>query len=382
MAWMDHRAAEDAERINAGGHEVLRYVGGALSPEMQTPKLAWLSRTKPETFAKAAHFLGLTDYLSFRATGSLARSLCSVACKFGYLGARAALAARVSGQRRPRRARGERVSPVSARRLSSRERRVGRGLTAEAAAAMGLMPRARRSVRGSIDAHAGALASLGARAGGEPGDPRRRLALILGTSSRCLAVSDEPRFIDAVWGPHLSGLIPGQWLMDGGQSAFGAAIDRLVRMHPAFAGVSARGFDALERAIAARAGGLSQAALLADGLHVLPSFIGERAPFADAGARGGVVGLDLRDDIASLEELYVAGLCGLAYGVADIVAAYERAGYAFDTIVASGGAAPSPLVRQIVADVCGLPGRLAGYAGAGAARLGDDRRRRLGARRR
>ncbi len=58
---MDHRAAEDAERINAGGHEVLRYVGGALSPEMQTPKLAWLSRTKPETFAKAAHFLGLTD---------------------------------------------------------------------------------------------------------------------------------------------------------------------------------------------------------------------------------------------------------------------------------------------------------------------------------
>ena len=168
-------------------------------------------------------------------------------------------------------------------------------------------------------------------------------------------MSDEPRFIDALWGPHLSGLIPGQWLMDGGQSAFGAAIDRLVRMHPAFAEVSARGFDALEHAIAARAGGLSQAALLADSLHALPSFIGERAPFADAGARGGVVGLDLRDDVASLEELYVAGLCGLAYGVADIVAAYERAGYAFDTIVASGGAGASPLVRQIVADVAGLP---------------------------
>ena len=57
----------------------------------------------------------------------------------------------------------------------------------------------------------------------------------------------------------------------------------------------------------------------------------------------------------SLEELYVAGLCGLAYGIAGIVAAYERAGYAFDTIVASGGAAQSPLVRQIVADVCGIP---------------------------
>ena len=56
-----------------------------MSPEMQTPKLAWLARMKPETFARAAHFLGLTDFLAFRATGSLARSLCTVACKFGYL---------------------------------------------------------------------------------------------------------------------------------------------------------------------------------------------------------------------------------------------------------------------------------------------------------
>ncbi len=353
MAWMDHRAAEDAERINAGGHEVLRYVGGALSPEMQTPKLAWLSRTKPETFAKAAHFLGLTDYLSFRATGSLARSLCSVACKFGYL---------AHERRWPR----EFLDSIGLGGLAAHDfarlgaeifepgTPIGRGLTAEAAADMGL-PAGVAVGAGLIDAHAGALASLGASAGGKPGDPRRRLALILGTSSGCLAVSDEPRFIEALWGPHLSALTPGQWLMDGGQSAFGAAIDRLVRMHPAFTRSLTHGFDALERAIAARAGGLSRAALLADSLHALPSFIGERAPLADAAARGGVVGLDLRDDMASLEELYVAGLCGLAYGIAGIVAAYERAGYAFDTIVASGGAAQSPLVRQIVADVCGIP---------------------------
>ena len=206
---------------------------------------------------------------------------------------------------------------------------------------------------GLIDAHAGALGTLGARAGGKPGDPRRRLALILGTSSSCMAVSDEPRFIDAVWGPHFSALTPGQWLMDGGQSAFGAAIDRLTRLHPAFAEASAAGLDALESSIVERAGGLSEAALIAERLHALPSFIGRRAPAADAAARGGVVGLDLRDDAASLEELYVAGLCGLAYGIADIVEAFERAGYDFETIVVSGGAAQSALVRQIVADACG-----------------------------
>ena len=71
--------------MTAAGHEVLRYVGGAMSPEMQAPKLAWLARMKPETFGKVAHFFGLTDFLTFRATGSLTRSLCSATCKFGYL---------------------------------------------------------------------------------------------------------------------------------------------------------------------------------------------------------------------------------------------------------------------------------------------------------
>ena len=353
IVWMDHRSAEDAEWINAGGHEVLRYFGGALSPEMQTPKLVWLARMKPETFARAAHFLGLTDYLAFRATGSLSRSLCTVACKFGYLA-------------HDRRWPGEFFDSVGLGALSADDfARLGaeivtpgtplaRGLAAEEAAAMGLIPGTPVGA-GLIDAHAGALGTLGASANGKPGDPRRRLALILGTSSSCMAVSDEPRFVNGVWGPHFSVLTPGQWLMDGGQSAFGAAIDRLMRMHPAFAEASARGFDALEREIVAHAGGLSEAALIAEGLHVLPSFIGERAPVADAAARAGIVGLDLREDAASLEELYIAGLNGLAYGIADIVGAFERAGYDFETIVVSGGAAQSALVRQIIADACGKP---------------------------
>ena len=57
-----------------------------------------------------------------------------------------------------------------------------------------------------------------------------------------------------------------------------------------------------------------------------------------------------------------------------------RAGFAFETIVASGGAAASPLVRQIVADACGMPVAVARDARACPARLGDDRRGRVGAR--
>lgn len=36
---MDHRAVEQAERINARKSPVLEYCGGAVSPEMQPPKV-------------------------------------------------------------------------------------------------------------------------------------------------------------------------------------------------------------------------------------------------------------------------------------------------------------------------------------------------------
>lgn len=355
MAWMDHRAAAEALRINAGGRPELRYFGGAMSPEMQPPKLMWLKRMKPGAFASSAHFLGLTDFLSFRATGSLARSLCSVACKFAYMAHEArwpleffeSLDLAELGRDGFARLGAEIVAPGTP---------LARGLTEQAAEALGLAAGTPVGA-GLIDAHAGAL---GARTGGMGSDPNSRVALVLGTSSSLMALSDEPRFVPGVWGPHFSALTPGQWLMDGGQSAFGAAIDRLLRLHPAFLPFAARAgsgqaLDALEKEIVARAGGLSEAAFLAEDLHVLPSFIGVRAPVPDAAARAALLGLDLREDLRSLQELHVAGLCGLAYGLADIIEALESAGFGFDAIVVSGGASKSALVRQIVADACGKP---------------------------
>ena len=46
--WMDHRAKQEATEINKMGHDVLQSVGGSISLEMQTPKLMWLKRNKPD----------------------------------------------------------------------------------------------------------------------------------------------------------------------------------------------------------------------------------------------------------------------------------------------------------------------------------------------
>jgi len=199
---------------------------------------------------------------------------------------------------------------------------------------------------------------MGAALGGQAADPKRRLAVILGTSSCTMALSDEPRFIPGVWGPYFSAITPQQWLTEGGQSAFGAAIDHLMRSHPAFGRLSQeageQAFERMEADILARAGSLSAAVRLAGGIHVLPDFLGNRSPRGEANARGAVLGLDLDESHDSLLALYVATLNGLAQGLLQIVRALEGGGYAFDTLVASGGAARSHLVLQTIADVTGI----------------------------
>ncbi|WP_213029961.1 hypothetical protein, partial [Acinetobacter baumannii] len=52
---------------------------------MEMPKLLWLKRHLRASFDAAGHFFDLADYLTWRATGSLQRSTCTVTCKWNYL---------------------------------------------------------------------------------------------------------------------------------------------------------------------------------------------------------------------------------------------------------------------------------------------------------
>lgn len=372
IVWMDHRAVNEALLINRLNHDVLHYVGGAVSPEMQSPKLRWLKTHLPESWKRAARFLDLPDFLTYKATGDDTRSLCTTVCKWTYL-------AQLAADKKDERAGwvdsfwqpiglGEFVREKYARigtRIRPMGEPLGNGLTASAAKDLGLAAGTPVGA-GMIDAHAGGIGVLGASAGGDrkltPRALQERLALIIGTSSCHLAVSPEPRFVPGVWGPYLSAMIPGMWLTEGGQSATGALLDHLVNSHAASAGLEVDAkkegvslFELLNRRIEVLASTqkLPCTAALTRDLHVFPDFHGNRSPRADPFLRGAIVGLPLSATVDDLALVYYAAVQAIAYGTRHIVEALNEKGYKINTILACGGGTKNPLILREHADATG-----------------------------
>lgn len=42
--WMDHRADEETNQINSTHHDLLKFVGGKVSLEMEMPKILWVKK--------------------------------------------------------------------------------------------------------------------------------------------------------------------------------------------------------------------------------------------------------------------------------------------------------------------------------------------------
>lgn len=355
IVWMDHRAVGEAEEINALGHDVLHYVGGRISPEMQTPKLLWLKKNRPQIFNQAWQFFDLADFLTWKATGALERSTCTVTCKWTYLAHERRWDASYFRKIGLAELADQDFARIGAVVVDPGEA-LGNGLLPAAAADLGLLV-GTPVAAGMIDAHAGGIGTVGIE-----GSPGTHMAYVFGTSSCTMTSTSEPIFVPGVWGPYYSAMVPGLWLNEGGQSAAGAAIDHLIECHPA----------SHEAQTLAAARGISVAALLTEhlmagghaisslvqrlnGLHVVPEFLGNRAPHADPHARAIISGLGMEDDLDSLATLYLAGICGISYGLRQILEVQENSGAPVEKVVISGGAGQSILIRQILADAIGKP---------------------------
>jgi FGGY-family pentulose kinase len=338
IAWLDHRAIQQAEALTALGGEMVKHSGGSISPEMQMPKLMWLKSHLPEVWNRAGMIFDLADFLTWRASGSLTRSICTMTAKWNYL------SHTEEGWTR------EFLDHAGLADLGTRAgitdipAQVGTCvgvLTASAAQSLGLTTRCKVAA-GMVDAFAGQLALAG-----ENPESRTEAGLIGGTSSCVMRFSKQPQFIKSFWGPYRDVVLPGWWVIEGGQSATGAVLDHIIRSH-------GNGLDPtpeIHDLVLERIQDLMSEAGEGFGgsIHILPDFHGNRAPFGDARALGVIHGLSLDTSFDAMCAIYYRAMVSLALGVRQILELMQFDG-PIHTLHLGGGHTRNTLLARLYAD--------------------------------
>ncbi|XP_068629746.1 FGGY carbohydrate kinase domain-containing protein [Battus philenor] len=363
IMWMDHRAQEEAEFINKSKHEILKYVGGKVSLEMEMPKLLWLKKHLASRWTDFGYFFDLPDFLTWKATGSESRSLCSLVCKWNY-------EYKTDGKK------GWNESFLHTIGLSdlieNNFQKIGITvlmpgqkcgvLKDDVARSLGLVPGIPVATS-IIDAHAGGLGMIGTSGKGIAYEMSTRLSLICGTSTCHMAVHHNPVLVQGVWGPYFSAMVPNMWLNEAGQSASGLLLDHVISNHPAgmqllkkFNTGEMRSYLRELLLRKAKEEKLSNVSLLTKDFHIWPDYHGNRSPLADPSMKGMICGLTIDNSEENLALHYLATLQGLSYGTRHIIDALLQAGYEpFQSLLICGGLSKDPLYVQIQADVVCLP---------------------------
>ncbi|XP_040161665.1 FGGY carbohydrate kinase domain-containing protein [Anopheles arabiensis] len=369
ILWMDHRAEEEARFINATHHQMLNYVGGSISLEMEVPKLLWLKRNMHDAvWTKVGAFYDLPDYLTFRATGADCRSICSAVCKWNYDAEDRCWSEDFL----------QTIGLVDDLRVDSwgligthvanPGAAIDGGLSRQAAQELGLNP-GTAVASSMIDAHAGALALLGCEGppgrAGDGGSLTSKMAIICGTSSCHMSLTKRPVLAPGIWGPYKHAIIPDLYLNEAGQSATGVLIDYMLQTHPCYdqllkehGGSNGKIYAFLNTFLdeLAKKQGESSVHRLTIDLHVWPDFHGNRSPLADPNLKGMISGLTMTKDVQNLALIYLALMQALAYGTRHILQVLEASGREpITSILLCGGLSKNSLFVQTHADICSVP---------------------------
>ncbi len=314
ILWNDQRTATECAEIEEriGLERLITLTGNRALTGFTAPKLLWLRRHEPETYARIEHVLLPKDYVRLRLTGEHA---IDVADASGTLlldvANRCWSDEMLDALELPR----EWLPPV----LESPEISGRTAAGAAVAAGAGDQPAAALGV--GID---------------RPGP----LSVVLGTSGVVLAVLPGYQADPQARVHVFCHAVPGAWQAMG---VMLSAAGSLQWLHDVAApGVE---FDAL----------LAEAERWdpgAGGLTFLPYLAGERTPHADPDARGAFVGLDLRHDRGGLVR---AVLEGVALGLRDSLELLRALGVEADRGRVSGGGARGRLWLTIVASVLAIP---------------------------
>ncbi|EPS30840.1 putative sugar kinase [Penicillium oxalicum] len=403
ILWLDHRPVEEAAKINATNHNLLRYVGGKMSIEMEIPKVLWLKNNMPKELFDRCKFYDLGDALTHIATGNEKRSFCSVVCKQGYVPVGVDGSVKgwqedflneigLSDLTKDNFKRMGGVNGVNGDYLSAGEL-VGT-LCEKAAAELGL-PAGIAIGSGVIDAYAGWIGTVGAKvslgaaqltedvARNDKAQAFTRLAAVAGTSTCHLAMSPNPVFVNGVWGPYKDTILPGYWMAEGGQSATGELLKHVIETHPAFnqalsiaESYHANIYEYLNEHLKEMVQDQQAPSVSYLGRHFFfyGDLWGNRSPIADPNMTGSIFGMTSDKSVDGLAIHYYGTLEFIALQTKQIVETMNEAGHNITSIFMSGSQCQNDILVRLIASACDMPVVIPRYIHAavchGAAMLG------------
>jgi xylulokinase len=338
----DGRCGAEVAEMRAEKDEAafIAKAGNGINQQLVTAKLRWIARHEPDVFARIATVFGSYDYVNWQLTGERAvEQNWALEAGFVDVSCHALDDQLVAWAGIPR-------SAVP-RKTASHE--VMGHVSAAGAAATGLAE-GTPVVGGAADMIASALGAGVTRRGD--------VLLKFGGAVDILVATDQVRPDPRLYLDYH--LIPGLYMPNGCMATGGSALNWFARN---FAGGEAAEAELqgvsllqhLDRLAAEKPAG-------ADGLMILPYFLGEKTPIHDPAARGVVDGLTLSHDIG---HVWRALLESYAYACAHHIEVLADMGHAADHVLVSDGGSQSRIWMQIVADILGKKvHRLKGHPGS------------------
>ena len=333
ILWADQRATAEAELMadRCGEVQVYRTTGTRITPSCSAAKFLWIQRHQPEVYDRTHLFLQVKDYAAFLLTGVLASDYSDASnTNLFDLEARTWATDLVAASK---------LDPAKLPPLFPSTAVIGY-VTPQAAALTGLLAGTPVVIGGGD----GACATVGAGAV-HPGDAY----INIGSSAWLAVTARRPLYDPEMRTFNLAHLDPKLVMALGSMQAAGGAFDWLERLLRGAA--QAHLHDMLSADAASVPPG-------ANGLLFLPYLLGERSPYWNPLARGAFVGLTMTH---GRPEMARAVLEGVAFNLRMILDAFRAQqsslgqGSGITALRLIGGGARSPLWRQILADMFGMP---------------------------
>lgn len=329
LLWCDGRTTAECREIvqRAGGEANLRkWVCNAALEGFTLPKVLWLRNHEPDAFAQLATVLLAKDFVRLRLTGAVATEPSDASGTLMF---------------DPTQMRWSReildavgLSPSLLPDVGGSAAVLGR-VTPSAAKLTGLV--AGTPVVGGGADNACSAAGVGAINPGEA-------VSSWGTSGTVLAPTAEPRVDPQLRAHTFCHVAPGVWYVIGVVLSAGGAVawyrDQCARELPE----RERDVVLVDEAAAIPPG--------ADGVTFLPYLQGERTPHRDASLRAAFVGLSLAHSRAHMTRAVLEGVC---FALRDSVTILQELGLMPNYLLLTGGGARNPFIRQLQADIFGLP---------------------------